>query len=97
MATIGSSSADAASLNELRASGAIGEKSNGFAVVRKSAPGASRIVSKVNAKRRGIYRKRAKQQGVSAASVGVIYAKEIHRNAPAGTWLQSSGGSWSRK
>ena len=94
---INSGTAQAASLNELRASGAVGDRYDGYAVVRESAPGATRIVVRVNTKRSRIYNKRAKQQGISAAQVGEIYARQIHDKAPAGTWFLSKDGSWSRK
>ncbi len=97
MMTAGSGSVEAASLNELRASGVIGERYDGYAVVRKSAPGASRIVIRVNNKRSRIYNKRAKQQGISAAQVGAVYSRQIYDKAPAGTWFQSRNGSWRRK
>ena len=94
---IGSGSAHAASLNELRASGVIGERYTGYAVVRKNKSGATGIVEKVNTTRRSIYKKRAAQQKIPAAQVGAIYAKQIYDNAPAGTWFQSQDGSWRRK
>lgn len=93
----GATPAEAASLNELRASGVIGERYDGFAVVRKNKSGASKIVRSVNAKRRKIYRSRAKQQNISPAQVGAVYASQIRNSAPRGTWFLSRDGSWSRK
>jgi len=97
MAMIGSNPVQAASLDQLRANGAIGERYDGFVVVRNNAPGASDIVAKVNAERRRIYQTRAAQQKISAAQVGAVYASQIFGNAPAGTWFQSRDGSWRRK
>ncbi len=91
--------AKAQSLDSLRASGVVGEQFDGFLVLRDSkAPGKVRaMVNDVNAKRRDIYGKRARQQGVSVQQVGQVYAQQIMQKAPKGTWFRSQGGSWVRK
>ena len=90
-------SAHAQSLQDLRASGAIGEGADGFAVVRQSAPGAQAVVDATNAQRRSIYVSRAGEQGVSAAQVGSVYAASIFAKSPPGTWFVSASGAWSQK
>jgi len=87
----------AASLDELRASGAIGERFDGYVVVRSNVSGAAAIAAKVNAERRRIYEQRAAQQKIPPAQVGQVYAAQIVRNAPAGTYFQAPDGSWKRK
>lgn len=87
--------AEAQSLNQLRASGAIGEAFDGYARARDGAMQGQ--VNGINAQRRAIYQQRASAQGVSADQVGRVYAQEIFNNAPAGTWFLSESGSWSRK
>jgi hypothetical protein len=87
----------AASLDELRASGAVGERYDGYVVVRNNVSGAADVAAKVNAERRRIYQERATQQKVSASEVGQVYAAQIVRNAPAGTYFQARDGSWKRK
>ena len=87
--------AQAQSLDALRASGAVGENSNGFLVARDSS--AKSYVDKVNAKRRKIYGKRATAQGIPADQVGRVYAKEIMDDVPPGTWLRKPNGSWVQK
>ena len=89
--------AGAQSLNELRASGAVGEGYDGFARVRKAGGGARSVVDAVNAKRRAIYAKRAKEQGTTADQVGRVYARQILGKAPAGTWFLKESGEWVRK
>ncbi len=89
--------AGAQSLNELRASGAVGEAYDGFARVRKAGGGARSVVDAVNAKRRAIYAKRAKEQGTAADQVGRVYARQILGKAPAGTWFLKESGKWVRK
>ena len=97
LASLSSAPAAAASLNELRQSGAIGERHNGYVVVRSNAAGAAKVVAQINAERRRIYEARAQEQGISAAQVGTIYAPQIFSRAPAGTWFQGPDGSWRRK
>jgi len=87
--------AQAKSLDDLRASGAVGENSNGFLVARDAS--AQAYVAKVNAQRRAIYAKRAKSQGIAADQVGRVYAKEIMNDVAPGTWLQKPNGSWVQK
>jgi uncharacterized protein YdbL (DUF1318 family) len=85
----------AQSLDELRASGKVGERYDGFAVARD--PSAADLVKAVNDKRRGVYEKRAAEQGVSVEAVGAVYAKEIVAQVPDGTWVLTADGEWRRK
>ena len=96
-AMIGAGPVQAASLDELRASGAVGERYDGFTVVRNNVPGAAELVAQVNAQRRQIYQQRAAQQNTSVAAVGAVYASQIFASTPAGTWFLSSNGQWRQK
>ena len=88
----------AQSLDELRASGAVGERFDGYAVVRNSsAAGANSVVQDVNKKRRDIYEKRAASQGVSPEDVGRLFAGQIMQKAPKGTWFLDASGNWQQK
>lgn len=88
----------AQSLEELRASGAVGERFDGYAAVHDpSVAGASQVVQQVNQKRRGIYEQRAAAQGVSVDQIGRVYAGEIIKKAPRGTWILDENGNWRRK
>ncbi len=89
----------APSLDQLRAQGVVGERFDGYAVVRTpQAPAdVQSFVASVNAKRRGIYQERAAQQHVPADQVGRIYAKQIFQRAPPGTWFLDASGKWQRK
>ena len=65
-------------LDNLRATGAVGERFDGLLELRDaSAQGAAAKVKEINAKRRKIYEKRAAQDGASLDQVGAIYAQEI--------------------
>lgn len=85
----------AQSLNELRASGKVGEAFDGFARARDA--NVKGTVSGINAKRRSIYNERAQQQGTSPDQVGIIYADKIIAKSPSGTWLLMKDGSWHQK
>lgn len=91
--------AQAGSLDSYRAKGVIAERYDGLVEVRTgSAPAeARRIVERVNAKRREIYEKRADNQGVSVEAVGKVYAKQIWKDAPGGTYLKKPDGSYVQK
>lgn len=82
----------------LRASGAAGERFDGFLELRDpSAAGAKAKVAAVNKKRRKIYAKRAKSDNVKVEQVGQIYAQEIMEKAPKGTWFLKKNGKWVQK
>ena len=85
----------AGSLQDLRASGALGESTSGYAVARD--PGANAEVASINKKRKAVYAKKAAAQGVSIDQVGKVYAKEIINKVPAGTWIQNQQGQWLKK
>ena len=85
----------AGSLQDLRASGALGESASGYVVARD--PSATAEVASINKKRKAVYSKKATAQGVSIDQVGKVYAKEIIKKVPAGTWIQNQQGQWVKK
>ncbi len=89
----------AASIDDYRAEGVIAERFDGYVEIRGgNAPsGARQLVDQVNGKRRALYEKRAKEQGVSATEVGKVYAPQIFGGAPSGTYLKRSDGSYTKK
>ncbi len=91
----GGISAWAASLQDLRASGALGESASGYAVARDTS--ATAEVAAINKERKAVYTNKATAQGVSIDQVGKVYAKQIFKNVPAGTWLQYEQGQWLQK
>ncbi|WP_340150585.1 YdbL family protein [uncultured Sneathiella sp.] len=82
-------------LDDLRASGAVGEAFDGFARARGSS--AKAFVDNLNEQRRAIYVKRAKDQNVSVDQVGRVYAAQILSKAPKGTWILGENGNWTQK
>ncbi len=85
----------AQSLNELRASGAVGERYDGYAEALQS--GAAGVVQQVNAKRRQIYQQTADKEGASIDQIGRVYARQIFAKAPPGTKFLRENGSWVTK
>ncbi len=90
------SGARAQSLAQLRSSGAIGERFDGYCQARKGGAAGS-VAKTVNAQRRKIYAQRAAQQGVKIGQVGRVYAKQIFMKAPGGTYFLQENGKWIRK
>lgn len=82
-----------------RASGAVGERYDGYAVVRDQAQASSLrgLVDQVNAERRQIYSQRAAAERAPIDQIGRVYAAEIFKSAPAGTWFLQESGQWVRK
>jgi uncharacterized protein YdbL (DUF1318 family) len=91
----GGMTVSAGSLQDLRASGALGESANGYVVARD--PNATAEVASINKKRKAVYAEKAAAQGVSIDQVGKVYAKEISKRVPAGTWIQNQQGQWLKK
>ena len=85
----------AQSLDQLRASGAVGERYDGYAEALQS--GAAGVVQQVNAKRRQIYQQTADKEGASVDQIGRVYARQIFAKAPPGTKLLQENGSWVTK
>jgi uncharacterized protein YdbL (DUF1318 family) len=85
-------------LDQLRRSGAVGERYDGLLVVRSQGDAAARaVVDQVNAQRSAIYEAQAKRESADVRDVGKIYALEIAGKAPAGTWFLGEDGKWVQK
>ena len=81
-----------------RAAGTVGERYDGYAVAHGTvSPDVAKLVDQVNAERRAVYAERAKNTGAPIEAVGKIYAQEIVKSAPAGTWFLGENGQWTRK
>lgn len=93
--TIFSTTGWAASLQALRASGALGESYTGYVVARKSS--AQTNADAINRERKAVYTEKAATQGVSVEQVGMVYAQEILKKLPKGTWILNSSGQWQQK
>lgn len=87
--------AAAESLAQLHASGAVGERFDGFAVARDAAYAG--YVKDVNAQRGQVYKKAAAKNNADAKEVGKVYAQTIMKKAPKGTWLLGPNNKWKQK
>lgn len=95
----GGAIAQTRTLDGPRAAGTVGERYDGYAVVRDPASAASLgpLVNQINAERRKIYADRAAVDHVPADQIGRVYAGEIFKSAPAGTWFLQESGQWVQK
>ena len=89
------SPAAAESLAQLHASGAVGERFDGFAVARD--PAYAGFVDNVNAQRAEVYKNAAAKNNADAKEVGKVYAQTIMQKAPKGTWLLGPNNKWKQK
>ena len=85
------------SLDGPRSAGTVGERYDGYAVVREGAGGdVQQLVASINAKRKEFYQSKANEQGVDITAIQVIYAKAIYDKAPGGWWFLTESG-WVQK
>tara|TARA_R110002072_G_scaffold22507_11_gene78981 strand:+ start:1603 stop:1959 length:357 start_codon:yes stop_codon:yes gene_type:complete len=89
------STALAQSAEELRSSGQAGERFDGFMEARD--PAVASAVTRINNQRKAVYEARAKQQGVTLEQVGKIYAEQIYKKLPSGSWFKLASGQWAQK
>ena len=86
-------------LDAPRAAGTVGERYDGFAVVRsqENAATLAPLVDSINSQRRKVYADRAQKEHVPVDQIARVYAAEIFRSASAGTWFLKEDGQWIRK
>ena len=87
----------AMSLDQARASGAVGEKLDGYVGIVKASPDASAVAADVNTKRKAEYEKISKQNGQPVSIVGKVAAEQIINGLPSGSYFQAPNGSWIKK
>ena len=81
-----------------RAAGQVGERFDGYAEARSTAPAnVVALVEQVNARRRAYYQQKAAEQGVPVDAIARIYAAKIIEHQPAGTWVLPENGGWQKK
>ena len=85
-------------LDSARAAGQVGERFDGYAAVHGAAPAnVQSLVEQVNGERRTLYAERAAAQKVPVDAIGRIYAAEILRKLPPGSWVLGEDGRWRQK
>jgi uncharacterized protein YdbL (DUF1318 family) len=95
----GALTANAATLDDAKAAGQIGESVDGYVhLVDKNAPAAVKaLVKDVNNKRREKYAGIAKTRGTSVESVASLAGAKLVERTPAGQYVRDSNAKWRKK
>jgi uncharacterized protein len=85
-------------LDEARAKGLLGERSDGYvAAVKDDAPSeVKKLAESVNAQRRAYYAEIAQRNGAPVEAVAALAGQKLIANLPAGQWL-NDGSGWKKK
>jgi uncharacterized protein len=91
--------AEAASLDQAKAAGQVGERIDGYVgVVDAGAPGdVKALVEQINAERKAKYAEIAQKQGAPVAAVAQIAGKKLIERAPKGQYIMGTNGQWQKK
>ena len=89
----------AASLDQAKAAGQVGERIDGFlGVVDANAPADVRaMVDQINAERQAKYKQIADKQGAPVAAVAQIAGKKLLERTPKGEYILGADGQWRKK
>jgi len=96
---ITSSIAFAATLEEAKAAGQIGEKQDGYiGFVQTNVPAdVAALVADVNAQRRQRYQQIARENGIDIREVAKLAFTRALENTLSGNFVEASPGQWTRK
>lgn len=96
---LSSHSAFAATLDEAKAAGQIGEKQDGYiGLVQNSVPAdVAALVESVNAQRRVRYEQIANENGIAVSDVAKLAFSRAFESTQTGHFVESSPGQWARK
>lgn len=84
-------------INDLKTKGVVGENNQGFLEFRTGDRAQAAVIDAENQDRRAVYEAIAARQNTTPEFVGQARAVQIASREPAGTWIQDSSGTWSRK
>lgn len=89
----------AESLDEAKAKGLVGETQTGYLGSVSPSPSGSiaALVTEINAKRKEQYFAIAQKNGTPISAVEALAAKKAIEATPAGQFVQSASGSWTKK
>jgi uncharacterized protein len=89
----------AASLDQAKAAGQVGERIDGYVgVVDANAPAEVRtLVDQINAERQAKYKEIAAKQGAPVAAVAQIAGKKLLERTPKGEYILGADGQWRKK
>lgn len=96
---LASHSAFAATLEEAKAAGQIGEKQDGYiGLVQNNVPAdVAALVESVNAQRRARYEQIANENGIPVGDVAKLAFTRAFENTRPGHYVESAPGQWARK
>ena len=83
-------------INDLKTKGVVGENNQGFLEFRTRDRAQAAVIDAENQDRRAVYEAIAARQNTTPEFVGQARAAQIASREPAGTWIQDSGGTWTR-
>lgn len=91
--------ASAATLDQARRDGLVGERLDGYigAVNPSPTPDIRELVASVNAQRKAEYQKIAAQNGQTVTVVEKLAAQKLIGKATPGTYVMTSSGQWAKK
>lgn len=87
----------ALSLDEAKAKGAVGERSDGYLGVVTSSADATALAKDINNKRRAEYDRIAGQNGQPRGVIEKLAAQKAYERTPSGQYVQGADGSWTKK
>jgi len=91
--------AHADSLDDAKAAGYVGERTDGMlGLVKRDAPApVKELVASVNARRKQSYESIAKKNGTTVAAVASLAGKKAIAKTKPGNFIQDASGSWVKK
>ena len=91
--------AHADALDDAKASGTIGERTDGtLGLVKNDAPAeVKELVRSINAKRKQRYAEIAKKNGTTPDAVATLAGKKAIAKTLPGNYIQTAGGAWAKK
>ncbi|RTE64937.1 DUF1318 domain-containing protein [Amphritea opalescens] len=87
----------AISLDDAKQQGMVGEQLNGYLGVVKSSSDVNALVKNINNKRREAYARKARKAGVDINIIELRVGERLIQRAPAGQYIQTPNGQWSKK
>lgn len=89
----------ALTLDEAKAQGLVGEKTDGYigAVVANPNAEVQALIKSTNDGRRQVYADLAKRNNITIEAVGLLSAEKLYASAASGAYLQNKSGGWDRK
>ena len=84
-------------LDQARASGAVGEKTDGYITAIQNSPEANALVAEINAKRQQEYAAIAQKNHQPVSVVSKMAAVQLINKLPAGSSYQMPDGTWKKR